>query len=54
MKEAVFISHSSKDQECAKKVSEFMEASGVPCWIAPRDVTPGSNYGAAIVEAIEG
>lgn len=23
------------------------------CWIAPRDVTPGKNYGAAIVDAID-
>ena len=30
----------------------FLEKHGVLCWIAPRDVTPGKNYGAAIIDAI--
>ena len=41
MKPLVFISHSSKDKEIAEKVCLFLEANSVPCWIAPRDVTPG-------------
>ena len=53
MKPLVFISHSSKDKEIADKVCLFLEANGVACWIAPRDVTPGRNYGAAIVDAID-
>ena len=53
MKTKVFISHSSKDKEVAGEVCQFLEAHGVSCWIAPRNVTPGKNYGAAIVDAID-
>jgi hypothetical protein len=53
MKRSVFISHSSKDKLIGEEVCRFLEAHGIPCWIAPRDVTPGKNYGAAIVDAID-
>lgn len=53
MKRTVFISHSSADRQIAEKVCAYLEQNGVPCWIAPRDVTPGKNYGAAIVDAID-
>ena len=53
MKRTVFISHSSKDKAIGDEVCRFLEANGISCWIAPRDVTPGKNYGAAIVEAID-
>lgn len=48
----VFISHSSKDKTIADAVCGMFEANGIRCWIAPRDVPPGSNWGAAIVDAI--
>jgi TIR domain len=53
LKRTAFISHSSKDKAIAETVCRFLEAKGISCWIAPRDVTPGKNYGAAIVEAID-
>ena len=53
MKHKVFISHSSKDKAIGEEVCRFLEANGISCWIAPRDVTPGKNYGAAIVDAID-
>src|SRR5436190_16776467 len=53
MKRTVFISHSSADREIAEKVCAYLERNGVACWIAPRDVTPGKNYGAAIIDAID-
>jgi len=53
MKRTVFISHSSADKEIAEQVCEYLEKHGVLCWIAPRDVTPGKNYGAAIIDAID-
>ena len=53
MKHTVFISHSSKDKDVSEEVCSYLEANGVSCWIAPRDVTPGKNYGAAIVDAID-
>jgi hypothetical protein len=48
----VFISHSSKDKTVADAVCAILENSGVRCWIAPRDILPGENYGEAIVNAL--
>ena len=48
----VFISYSSKDKTVANAVCATVENRKVRCWIAPRDVPPGMNYGAAIVSAI--
>jgi hypothetical protein len=53
MKHDVFISHSTVDKEIADQVCGYLESHGLPCWIAPRDVTPGKNYGAAILDAID-
>ena len=49
----VFISYSSSDKTTADAVCARLEADGVRCWIAPRDVMPGMDYGQAIVEAIQ-
>lgn len=49
----VFLSYASEDQGPAWAVVATLEARGIRCWIAPRDVVPGSEYGAAIVEAID-
>jgi hypothetical protein len=53
VKRTAFISHSSKDKAIGEAVCSFLERNGIPCWIAPRDVTPGKNYGVAIVDAID-
>ncbi|MGE0360778.1 MAG: toll/interleukin-1 receptor domain-containing protein [Vicinamibacterales bacterium] len=50
----VFISHSSKDKPTADAACARLEARGLRCWIAPRDVPPGAHYGAAIIDAIRG
>jgi hypothetical protein len=49
----VFISYSSKDKTTADAACAALEAAGIRCWIAPRDVRPGTEYGAAIIDAIE-
>jgi hypothetical protein len=49
----VFISYASQDGAVAKAVCEALEQAGVMCWIAPRDVTPGTFYGDEIVHAID-
>lgn len=49
----VFISHASEDREAASRIAAYLEDQGVACWIAPRDVPPGGEYGAAIMTAIE-
>ncbi len=48
----VFISHSSIDKELADRVCETLEARGLKCWIAPRDIMPGSEWAVAISNAI--
>ncbi len=48
----VFLSYSSADKEIADRVCSALEAAEISCWIAPRDIEPGVDYPAAIVEAI--
>jgi hypothetical protein len=48
----VFISHSSSDKAIADAVCARLEARGIRCWIAPRDVQPGRPYGEAIIDGI--
>ncbi len=50
----VFISYSSIDGTVANAVCEYLEGNGVPCWIAPRDINPGMDWGEAIIDAING
>ena len=50
----VFVSYASEDKTVADAVCGTLEANGVRCWIAPRDVIPGQPYGEAIIEAIHG
>ncbi len=49
----VFVSYAQPDREAAFRIAEQLEAQGVPCWIAPRDVPPGAEYAQAIIAAIE-
>lgn len=49
----VFISHSSKDKLTADAICHALEQSGIPCWIAPRDVRAGFDYPAEIMFGIE-
>jgi hypothetical protein len=53
VKPRVFVSYSSADHAKAETIREALEAAGLPCWIAPRDLTAGTHWGAGIVEAIE-
>jgi len=48
----IFISHSSKDKPIADAICANLEAAGVRCWIAPRDIAPGDDWPAAISKAI--
>jgi hypothetical protein len=49
----IFICFSSKDEEVARNVVEFLENAGLKCWISSRDVPPGHNYQETIVHALE-
>jgi len=48
----VFISHSTKDKPIADAVCATLEAERIRCWIAPRDILPGMDWGEAIINAI--
>lgn len=48
----VFISYKSDDSALAMKVVNTLEASGIPCWIAERNIRAGSNYAQDIPTAI--
>ncbi len=50
----VFVSHSSKDKAIADAVCAVLEAKGLRCWVAPRDILPGHDWGESIIEAIKG
>jgi hypothetical protein len=49
----VFISYSSKDATIADGVRARLEAHGLTCWIAPRDIAPGQSYAGALLAAIQ-
>jgi hypothetical protein len=53
MSHDVFISYSSKDKAIADAVCAKLENNQIRCWIAPRDILPGIEYGQALVEAIK-
>ena len=50
----IFISYASEQQETAERICGFLETVGKQCWIAPRDIPAGSNYGEEIIKGIEG
>lgn len=50
----IFISYASEQQDKAERICTFLEAGGKTCWIAPRDIPAGSNYGEEIIKGIEG
>ncbi len=49
----VFISYASQDAPLAQKTCSALEAVRIFCWIAPRDVVPGTLYADGIVGAID-
>jgi TolB-like protein/tetratricopeptide (TPR) repeat protein len=48
----LFISYATHDAEAAQKACSELEAAGFRCWMAPRDVVPGTLYADGIVRAI--
>ncbi len=50
----LFVSYASTDNEAAFQLCRLLEERGIGCWIAPRDLTPGTDYAQAILRAIEG
>jgi hypothetical protein len=48
----IFISYASEDAAVADRIRNGLEQAGVACWIAPRDIEPGTSFPAAITAAI--
>jgi hypothetical protein len=48
----VFISYSQPDAGCAQEMVSLLEAQGIKCWIAPRDIAPSADWAAEIIDAI--
>jgi hypothetical protein len=52
MSHDVFVSYPSEDKPTADAVVAALEAGGVRCWYAPRDVEPGADWAASIIGAV--
>lgn len=48
----VFISYSSHDKIIADAICSRLENNNIRCWIAPRDILPGLEFGEAIIDGI--
>ena len=49
----VFLSYAAADKTTAEAVVTGLESHGVRCWMAPRDIPAGSEYGEQIIEAVK-
>ena len=49
----VFISHSSKDKAIADAICAILESNQIRCWVAPRDIHPGTSWSEAIIEGLD-
>lgn len=49
----IFISYSTKDKTIADTVCAKLEEKNIRCWIAPRDVSPGTDFSGSIIDAID-
>ena len=49
----IFISYASVNKNKADEICEYLEAQGKKCWIAPRDIPAGFEYGEEIIKGIE-
>jgi hypothetical protein len=53
MAKTAFISYASEDETVAGTICSYLERNSVSCWIAPRDVRPGSEYASEIIDGIK-
>ncbi len=52
MPRQVFISYAHADRTIAEMICRAVESSGLPCWIAPRDIHPGTSWSEGIIDGI--
>lgn len=48
-----FVSHASADRSTANRIVAYLEAHGVSCWVAPRDLPGGASFATEIVQALK-
>jgi hypothetical protein len=48
----LFISYASRDRAAAETICAALESRGLTCWMAPRDVKAGEDWGEAILRAL--
>jgi len=53
MSHDVFVCHASDDKTVADAVCHALEASGIRCWMAPRDVAAGGAWATSVLQGIE-
>jgi len=53
MRGGVFVCHASDDARTAQRAVAALEAAGIPCWIAPRDIEAGETYTQAILDGLD-
>jgi len=49
----VLVSYSTKDKKWAEAACSVLESRGIRCWIAPRDIIPGTEWAEAIITGID-
>lgn len=49
----IFISYSKHDKDLVFSICNYLEKNGLTCWIAPRNIPPGTEYAAEIIKGIE-
>jgi len=49
----VFLSHSHADKVFADAICHKLEANGIRCWVAPRDIRPSEDWAEAIINAMD-
>jgi hypothetical protein len=53
MAQDVFISYAQSENETARVICDWLELRGLRCWIAPRNLEPGTDIGQSILTAID-
>lgn len=49
-----FVSFCTQNTPVAEKVRAALEGHGIRCWIAPRDIAPGTDWSEAIIDGLTG
>lgn len=49
----VFISYANEDKLIADAICANLEKDRIRCWVAPRDITPGTKFASSIIHAID-